>query len=128
MNETLDPSNWDEMRHLGHLMVDDMISYLSTIRDQPVWRPIPDQVKETFNASIPHNPTNSLAVYEDFKKNILPYNTGNVHPRFFAFVQGTGTPMGVFAEMLAAAMNPNLAIGEHSAMYVENQVLDWFKE
>jgi hypothetical protein len=36
--------------------------------------------------------------------------------------------MGVFAEMLAAAMNPNLAIGEHSAMYVENQVLDWFKE
>ena len=128
MNETLDPSNWDEMRQLGHLMVDDMISYLSTIRDQPVWRPIPDQVKETFSTTLPHNPTNSLAVYDDFKKNILPYNTGNVHPRFFAFVQGTGTPMGVFAEMLAAAMNPNLAIGEHSAMYVENQVLDWFKE
>jgi len=128
MNETLDPSNWDEMRKLGHLMVEDMISYLSTIRDQPVWRPIPEKVKETFNASLPHNPTNSSAVYDDFKKNILPYNTGNVHPRFFAFVQGTGTPMGVFAEMLAAAMNPNLAIGEHSAMYVENQVLNWFKE
>lgn len=30
--------------------------------------------------------------------------------------------------MLAAAMNPNLAIGEHAAMYVEGQVLDWFKE
>jgi glutamate/tyrosine decarboxylase-like PLP-dependent enzyme len=43
-------------------------------------------------------------------------------------VQGTGTPMGVFAEMLAAMMNPNLAIGEHAAMYVENQVLQWFKE
>jgi aromatic-L-amino-acid decarboxylase len=128
MNETLDPSNWDEMRQLGHLMVDDIISYLSTIRDQPVWRPIPDKVKDTFSTPLPHNPTNSLAVYNDFKNNILPYNTGNIHPRFFAFVQGTGTPMGVFAEMLAAAMNPNLAIGEHSPMYVENQVLDWFKE
>ncbi|MFN6062073.1 MAG: amino acid decarboxylase, partial [Bacteroidota bacterium] len=74
MNETLDPSNWDEMRQLGHLMVDDMISYLSTIRDQPVWRPIPDDIKDTFSTSIPHNPTKSLAVYEDFKKNILPYN------------------------------------------------------
>lgn len=128
MNETLDPSNWNEMRQLGHLMVDDMINYLSTIREQPVWRPIPEEVKETFNSKIPPHPTNSLEVYEDFKKNILPYNKGNVHPRFFAFVQGTGTPMGVFAEMLAAAMNPNLAIGEHSAMYVENQVLNWFKE
>ena len=29
--------------------------------------------------------------------------------------------MGVFAEMLAAAMNPNLAIGEHAAMYVEGR-------
>jgi glutamate/tyrosine decarboxylase-like PLP-dependent enzyme len=105
-----------------------MINYLSTIREQPVWRPISDEIKETFNSPIPPHPTNSLEVYEDFKKNILPYNTGNIHPRFFAFVQGTGTPMGVFAEMLAASMNPNLAIGEHSAMYVENQVLNWFKE
>lgn len=128
MNETLDPSNWNEMRQLGHLMVDDMMNYLSTIREQPVWRPIPEKVKETFSTSIPQHPTPSLEVYEDFKKNILPYNKGNVHPRFFAFVQGTGTPMGVFAEMLAATMNPNLAIGEHSAMYVENQVLQWFKE
>jgi len=128
MNETLDPSNWNEMRQLGHQMIDDMINYLSTIREQPVWRPIPDEIKETFNSPIPPHPINSLEVYEDFKKNILPYNTGNIHPRFFAFVQGTGTPMGVFAEMLAASMNPNLAIGEHSAMYVENQVLNWFKE
>jgi len=128
MNETLDPSNWNEMRQLGHLMVDDMINYLSTIREQPVWRPIPEEVKEKFKTGIPSQPTDSLVVYEDFKKNILPYNKGNVHPRFFAFVQGTGTPMGVFAEMLAAAMNPNLAIGEHSAMYVENQVINWFKE
>ncbi len=128
MNETLDPSNWAEIRKLGHIMIDDMINYLSTIREQPVWRPIPDEVKENFQSNIPTQPTDSLKVYEDFKQNILPYNKGNIHPRFFAFVQGTGTPMGVYAEMLAAAMNPNLAIGEHSAMYVENQVLNWFKE
>jgi glutamate/tyrosine decarboxylase-like PLP-dependent enzyme len=128
MNETLDPSNWDEMRQLGHLMVDDVITFLSTIREQPVWRPIPEKVKETFSSGIPTHPSDAIEVYEDFKRNILPYNKGNVHPRFFAFVQGTGTPMGVFAEMLAAAMNPNLAIGEHSAMYVENQVLQWCKE
>ena len=72
MNETLDPSNWAEIRKLGHIMIDDMINYLSTIREQPVWRPIPDEVKENFQSNIPTQPTDSLKVYEDFKQNILP--------------------------------------------------------
>ena len=41
---------------------------------------------------------------------------------------GGGTPFGVLAELLAASMNPNMGGGEHSAIYVEMQVLDWCKE
>ena len=57
-----------------------------------------------------------------------PYNKGNVHPRFFAWIQGTGTPLGTFADLLASGMNPNTTIGEHSAMYVDRQVVNWCKE
>jgi glutamate/tyrosine decarboxylase-like PLP-dependent enzyme len=53
---------------------------------------------------------------------------GNIHPRFWGWVIGTGTPSGMLAEMLAAAMNPNLGGGDHVANYVESQVLDWAKE
>ena len=43
--ETLDPQDWDEIRAQGHRMLDDMIDYIATIRERPVWRPIPDEVR-----------------------------------------------------------------------------------
>jgi glutamate/tyrosine decarboxylase-like PLP-dependent enzyme len=36
--------------------------------------------------------------------------------------------MGAMAEMLAAFMNPNVGIGEHAAMYVDYQVVEWCKQ
>ena len=49
-SETLDPKNWDEIRALGHRMLDDMIDYAANIRDRPVWQPIPDEVRARFRA------------------------------------------------------------------------------
>jgi glutamate/tyrosine decarboxylase-like PLP-dependent enzyme len=67
-------------------------------------------------------------VYEEFVQHVLPYAKGNNHPRFWSWVEGGGTPFGMLADMLAAGMNSNNAIGDHSAMYVENQVIDWSKQ
>lgn len=30
--ETLDPRDWDDIRDIGHRMIDDMVDYLSTVR------------------------------------------------------------------------------------------------
>lgn len=126
--QTLDPENWEEQRKLAHSMVDDMFDYLQNIGQEPAWRPIPDTVKATYSQALPQNPSSLEAIYEDFKTNILPYNKGNVHPRFFSWVQGTGTAMGMMADMLASGMNPNVAIGEHAAMYIDKQVIEWTKQ
>jgi hypothetical protein len=45
MEETLDPKDWEAMRALGHRMVDDMMTYLETVRQRHVWQPIPEKVK-----------------------------------------------------------------------------------
>jgi len=127
-NLTLDPENWDEIRALGHQMIDDLVDYWKGIRKEPIWKPIPDEVKATFSETIPKDPTAPNEVYEEFKKNIFPYNKGNVHPRFFAWIQGTGNPMGVWGDLLASGMNPNVAIGEHAPMYIDQQVVNWCKE
>lgn len=125
---SLDPPDWEEMRGLGHQMIDDMLDHLQHIRKEPSWRKIPAETKEFLKENIPQLPLAISEIYEEFKKHILPYPSGNTHPRFWAWVQGTGTPFGMLAEMLAAGMNPNTALGEHSAMYVEQQVLNWCKE
>lgn len=125
---TLDPENWDQMRQLGHQMIDDLFDYWQSIRDQKIWKPIPSEVKEFLDQPIPEQGQDPAEVYEEFKHYIFPYNKGNVHPLFFAWIQGTGTPMGVLADLLASGMNPNTTIGEHSAMYVDRQVVNWCKE
>jgi glutamate/tyrosine decarboxylase-like PLP-dependent enzyme len=56
---------------------------------------------------------------------IRPYPNGNNHPRFWGWVQGTGTPLAMMADMLAAAMNPHLAGFNQAPALVEEQVLAW---
>ena len=125
---SLDPTDWEETRRLGHEMIDDMMDRLQNIRQEPSWREIPDETKQFLKENLPRLPQDIADIYEEFKQHILPYPSGNIHPRFWAWVQGTGTQFGMLAEMLAAGMNPNTALGEHSAMYVEQQVLNWCKE
>ena len=36
--ESLEPDNWDETRELGHRMLDDMLDYLQTVTQRPVWK------------------------------------------------------------------------------------------
>jgi glutamate/tyrosine decarboxylase-like PLP-dependent enzyme len=127
-DQNLDPKDWEAMRSLGHQMVDDLISYWKGIRDEKIWRPIPEEVKAFLDQPIPEQGQSPEEVYQEFKQYIFPYNKGNVHPRFFAWIQGTGTPMGTFGDLLASGMNPNTAIGEHSAMYVDRQVVNWCKQ
>lgn len=127
-NLTLDPQDWSQMRQLGHQMIDDMMDYLENIAQQPVWKPIPSEVKTFLNQPIPQQGQDIEQIYQEFKQYIFPYTKGNIHPRFFAWVQGTGTPLAVLADLLAATMNPNVTIGEHASLYVDQQVVNWCKQ
>lgn len=130
VEETLDPQDWESMRALGHRMVDDMLEYLRTVRDRPAWRHAPGEVRTHFAASLPLDPQSPDEVYGEFLDYVLPYPVGNIHPRFWGWVFGTGTILGAFAEMLAATMNIGASGGlaYHSANYVVKQVIDWLKE
>src|SRR5512134_1523474 len=126
--ETLDPLNWDEMRSLAHRVIDDAMTYLETVRERPVWQPVPEEVAARFDEQAPHTPTDAETTYQEFVENILPYPMGNIHPRFWAWYMGNGTAFGALAEFLAAVMNSNLGGGNHVASLVEGQVVNWMKE
>jgi len=126
--ETLDPENWEEMRALAHRMVDDALTYLQTVRERPVWQPVPEEVAVRFEEQAPHEPAGAEAAYQEFSKNILPYPMGTIHPRFWAWYMGNGTVTGALADFLASIMNSNLGGGSHAANLVEMQVIHWMKE
>jgi glutamate/tyrosine decarboxylase-like PLP-dependent enzyme len=126
--QSLDPQNWDELRSLGHRMLDDMVDYLSTVRERPVWQPLPAAVKARLEEPLPREGAEAEAVYEMFRRDVLPYPTGNIHPRYWGWVKGNGTALGMLSEMLAAGMNAHLAGFDQSAVVVEHRVIAWLAE
>lgn len=126
--ETFDPSTpeeWEAFRALAHRMVDDMLSYLTTLRDRPAWREMPLAVRGALSEPIPYEGIGAEAAYAEFVQNVLPYPDGNLHPRFFGWVKGNGTPLGMMADMLAAGLNPHMAGFNQAPALVEQQLIDW---
>jgi glutamate/tyrosine decarboxylase-like PLP-dependent enzyme len=101
---------------------------LESVRSRPPWRKIPDEAKKALDVAAPRTPPDLHSVYEEYRRNIEPYAVGNRHPKFWGWVVGGGTPVGILGDMLASSMNTNAAGFEQSSAYVEGQVLNWFKE
>lgn len=128
METTLDPADWDAFRALAHRMVDDTVQYLAALRDRAPWQPMPPAVRESFDEPLPRAGEGEAAAYEQFRTRVQPYPNGNLHPRFWGWVQGNGTPLGMMADMLAAAMNPHMAGFDQAPARVEHQVIRWLAE
>ncbi len=122
----LDPEDWEAIRLLYEEAVKDGLDYTRTIRERPVWQPTPNFMKEP--EPLPVNPSPVNEVYEQFRKHILPYGVGNLHPAFWGWVHGAGNLYGVLGDICAAFMNCNVGGRDHVAVYVERQVLAWFRE
>ncbi|MEK0085520.1 pyridoxal phosphate-dependent decarboxylase family protein [Benzoatithermus flavus] len=123
---TLDPEDWEAFRAICHRAVDRMIERWAHARERPVWQSVPDAVKDALAGEGPPERGIGLeATLRRFEELILPYPTGNTHPRFLGWVHGSGTPVGALAEFLAGAMNANLGGREHAPVHVERQVIRW---
>jgi len=109
-------------------MLDDMFDHLESLRDQPVWRPIPQAVRQRFRAAPPTAPSPLAEAHESFMRDVLPYAGGNLHPGFMGWVQGAGTPVGMLAEMLAGGLNANLGGRDHMPIEVEREVIGWMRQ
>jgi glutamate/tyrosine decarboxylase-like PLP-dependent enzyme len=125
---TLDPDDWEQFRQLGHRMIDDVVDNLRTVGDRPVWRPVPPDVKARLREPVPTHPQPAEDVYEEFLRDILPYPRGNGHPRFWGWVNGSGVPLAMMADLLASAMNVSAGAFENSTTMVEEQVVGWLKQ
>lgn len=126
--ETLDPDDWESLRRLGHAMVDDLVRWHRGIHSTSAWRPMPEDSRRRLGIEFPANGLGAQEAFECFLRDIRPFPLGNVHPRAWGWVNGTGTTIGAFAELLAAGMNTNAWGGHQASTVVEQQVIRWSKQ
>jgi aromatic-L-amino-acid decarboxylase len=125
---TLDPEDWEDTRRTFHQAIDTALDWTRDVRERAVWQPVPENIKTELQESVPHHEQPLPDVVADFERQILPYSTGNTHPRFWGWVHGSGNVAGALGEMLAGFLNCNVGGRDHGAVYVERQVIRWCQE
>jgi aromatic-L-amino-acid decarboxylase len=119
----------EEIKRIGYKVVDLIADHLTSLPARPVFRPFPeDLAHEYLNSAPPNEGQEPDAILAQFAEQIEQYPFGNGHPRFYGWVNSPPTVMGIFADALAATMNPSNAGGNHAPIYVERQVIQWFKQ
>jgi aromatic-L-amino-acid decarboxylase len=128
--ESLDPSP-DVMRALGYELVDQVVNYLSTQRDQPVARRgTHNDFSLIVDEPLPECGQDPAESMEFFFRRILPDMTAVNHPRFHAYIPGPSSYVGALGAMLAAGTNPFVGtwLGGATVSALELTVIRWIAE
>lgn len=98
----------ERFRALGYRIVDMMSDYLDDIREVPVFPGRTSAaVAQDFDEPLPETGQAPERILEDWTEKVLPNTTHLGSPRYFGFVNGSGSMMGILAEALAASVNMN---------------------
>ena len=121
----------EEMRALGHRVVDMLVDRLAALRDEPAastaGRP---ETERLLREPPPAEGVGWRAALERADAQVFRPMTHNAHPRFFAYVPGPGNFVGAMADAMVSALNPFAgawAIAPGVAQ-VELVTVDWLRE
>ncbi len=124
----------DEFRRIGHALVDRIAEFLSWIQDRsnPVTRAeSPGQIRSVLgNAPLPAKGTPAAELFDETAPLLFDHSLFNGHPRFWGYITSSAAPIGVLADFLASAVNPNVGAYDLSPMAteIERQTVRWIAE
>ena len=125
----LDP---EEFRALGHRLVDDVAGLLERLPELPVTTgERPAEVRAVLGgSSLPEHGSPPDGLLREATDLLFEHSLFTGHPRFLGYVIGAGAPLAALADLLAAAVNPNLGGYPLSpvATEIERQTVQWIAE
>jgi aromatic-L-amino-acid/L-tryptophan decarboxylase len=117
-------------RTLGHQLVDRLAAFLESVPGRPVTRDeSPSQVREALGLTgpLPEQGSDPGLLLEQTAQLLFDHSLLNGHPRFFGYITAPPAPIGILADFLASAVNPNVGAWMLSpaATEVESQTVRW---
>ena len=122
----------EEFRVLGHQLIDSIADFLDTIKERDV-TPAENsgQLLELVGSSpLPENGSPASEVLARASDLVINHSLLNGHPRFLGYITSSAAPIGALADLLAAAVNPNVGaqILSPVATEIEKQTIQWLAE
>ena len=123
----------EEFRRLGYTLVDRIAEHLEALPGKPV---SPGESPEVIRAALgadrtlPREGTEAGPLLEEAADLLMEHSLFNGHPRFFGYITAGPAPVGMLADLLAAAVNPNVGGWSLSPMAseMESQTVRWIAE
>ena len=119
-------------KEIGYQLIDEIADFINTIEEKPVTTgESPKQIQDLLgNVPLPENGTSASALLSKTSELLLNHSLLNGHPKFMGYITSSPAPIGAFADLLAAVVNPNVGaeILSPVATQIEKQTIQWLSE
>ncbi|HXB22182.1 MAG TPA: pyridoxal-dependent decarboxylase [Candidatus Solibacter sp.] len=122
--------DFEKRRQLGYKLIDRVNEYFSSLPDRPVQLPLDQRAFGDLGEDLPEIGEDAVAVLEEACAELIEQGFHVPSANYFGLMNPTPTYMAVLAEMLVAALNPQLASLARSqlAARIEKETVRWIGE
>ena len=123
----------EQFRSLGHDLVDRIAGFLGSLRGRAVTpAESADRVRAALNAArtLPEQGEEAGDLLKNTADLLFEHSLLNGHPGFYGYITSSAAPIGMLAELLAAAVNANVGAWRLSPMAteIEAQTIRWLAQ
>jgi hypothetical protein len=117
-------------RRLGYHLIDQIDSFFTSLPDRPVQLPAEQRTFAALNNLLPENGEDADKVLDEIFREMVDKGFHVPSGNYFGLMNPTPTYIGVMAETLVAALNPQLATVKRSqlASKIEHETVRWIGE
>ena len=122
----------DQFRRAGHDLIDRIADFLGSLSGRPLTPgETPAAVRAILGrAPLPRTGADPEQLLTETAGLLFSHSLFNGHPRFMGYITSSAAPIGALADLLAAAVNPNVGGWELApiASEIEAQTVRWVAE
>jgi aromatic-L-amino-acid decarboxylase len=122
----------DEFRKIGYQLVDKIAEFLDGLPQRPVTAvDSPQAIRKLLGPDIlPEHSSPANDLLDEAADLLFDHSLFNGHPRFWGYITSSAAPIGALADLLAAAVNPNVgaAVLSPIASEIESQTIRWIAD
>ena len=122
----------EEFKAVGHWLIDMIADHTGNIGGRPVTTgKTSGELQQLLNApTLPEDGTPAAEIFSRIAPLLFDHSLLNGHPKFMGYITSSAAPSGALADLLAAAVNPNVGaqILSPVATEIEKCTIKWLAE